>query len=61
MPCIIRLTGCLPRQIGNEFSSVEALWSQFENVMGREDDTAQDQAARDHEQDSSTKDHGEQS
>lgn len=24
------------QQIGNEFSSVEALWSQFENVMGRE-------------------------
>ncbi len=22
-------------QIGNEFSSVEALWSQFETVMGR--------------------------
>lgn len=22
-------------EIGNEFSSVEALWSQFENVMGR--------------------------
>jgi len=22
--------------VGNEFSSVEALWSQFENVMGRE-------------------------
>jgi len=23
-------------QVGNEFSSVEALWSQFENVMGRD-------------------------
>ncbi|PQE21505.1 dash complex subunit dad1 protein [Rutstroemia sp. NJR-2017a BBW] len=23
-------------QVGNEFSSVEALWSQFENVMGKE-------------------------
>ena len=22
--------------MGNEFSSVEALWSQFENVMGKE-------------------------
>lgn len=22
--------------VGNEFSSVEALWSQFENVMGKE-------------------------
>ncbi|KAL2002847.1 hypothetical protein VTN02DRAFT_5744 [Thermoascus thermophilus] len=24
--------------VGNEFSSVEALWSQFENFMGREDE-----------------------
>lgn len=24
-------------QVGNEFSSVEALWSQFENVMGAEE------------------------
>jgi len=23
-------------QVGNEFSSVEALWSQFENVMAKE-------------------------
>ncbi|KAG9257448.1 DASH complex subunit Dad1-domain-containing protein [Emericellopsis atlantica] len=23
--------------VGNEFSSVEALWSQFENVMAKED------------------------
>lgn len=23
-------------QVGNEFSSVEALWSQFENVMDKE-------------------------
>jgi len=36
-------------EIGNEFSSVEALWSQFETVMGREDEppaqgsTTQDQ------------------
>ena len=31
-----RLTcGSPARQIGNEFSSVEALWSQFENVMSR--------------------------
>lgn len=29
-------TACL--QIGNEFSSVEALWSQFESVMGRDDE-----------------------
>lgn len=25
-------------QIGNEFASVEALWSQFETVMGRENE-----------------------
>lgn len=25
-------------QVGNEFSSVEALWSQFENVMAKEED-----------------------
>jgi DASH complex subunit DAD1 len=24
-------------QVGNEFSSVEALWSQFENVMGKDE------------------------
>ncbi|KFA66147.1 hypothetical protein S40285_03383 [Stachybotrys chlorohalonatus IBT 40285] len=24
--------------VGNEFSSVEALWSQFENVMAKEED-----------------------
>lgn len=24
--------------VGNEFSSVEALWSTFENVMGKEDE-----------------------
>lgn len=24
--------------MGNEFSSVEALWSTFENVMGKEDE-----------------------
>jgi len=34
-------------QVGNEFSSVEALWSQFENVMGRdgEGDRVDDDAA----------------
>ncbi|KAM0359299.1 hypothetical protein ACHAO7_007825 [Fusarium culmorum] len=25
--------------VGNEFSSVEALWSQFENVMGKDEKT----------------------
>lgn len=27
-------------QVGNEFSSVEALWSQFENVMAKDDEAA---------------------
>ncbi|KAM4059985.1 DASH complex subunit dad1 domain-containing protein [Hirsutella rhossiliensis] len=26
--------------VGNEFSSVEALWSQFENVMAKDDEAA---------------------
>lgn len=26
------------KQVGNEFSSVEALWSQFENVMAKDPD-----------------------
>lgn len=29
-------SGGRPIQVGNEFSSVEALWSQFENVMARD-------------------------
>ncbi|EEA28891.1 Dolichyl-diphosphooligosaccharide-protein glycosyltransferase subunit dad1 [Talaromyces marneffei ATCC 18224] len=29
--------------VGNEFSSVEALWSQFENVMGSEENQQQQQ------------------
>ncbi|KAK3680459.1 DASH complex subunit Dad1-domain-containing protein, partial [Podospora appendiculata] len=35
--------------VGNEFSSVEALWSQFENVMGKdpEQDAAEQQEAGD--------------
>lgn len=28
--------------VGNEFSSVEALWSTFENVMGKEDEGTED-------------------
>ncbi|KAG4444513.1 hypothetical protein IFR05_000104 [Cadophora sp. M221] len=28
--------------VGNEFSSVEALWSQFENVMAKDPDTEQE-------------------
>lgn len=27
--------------MGNEFSSVEALWSTFENVMGKEEEEAE--------------------
>jgi DASH complex subunit DAD1 len=29
---------CGGGQVGNEFSSVEALWSQFENVMAKDED-----------------------
>ncbi|KAL7963678.1 DASH complex subunit Dad1 domain-containing protein [Trichoderma compactum] len=36
--------------VGNEFSSVEALWSQFENVMGKDEEankqTEQQDAAK---------------
>ncbi|KAL7821321.1 DASH complex subunit Dad1 domain-containing protein [Trichoderma aethiopicum] len=31
--------------VGNEFSSVEALWSQFENVMAKDDEQDADKAA----------------
>ena len=31
-------SGGRPIQVGNEFSSVEALWSQFENVMAKDED-----------------------
>ncbi|KAK4067933.1 hypothetical protein Trihar35433_6493 [Trichoderma harzianum] len=37
-------------EVGNEFSSVEALWSQFENVMGKDEEankqTEQQDAAK---------------
>lgn len=36
-------------QVGNEFSSVEALWSQFENVMAK-DEEGKDAAGADEEQ-----------
>ncbi|KAI1626588.1 DASH complex subunit Dad1-domain-containing protein [Exophiala viscosa] len=36
-------------EIGNEFASVEALWSQFETVMGRENETGQDVTGHDAE------------
>ena len=29
--------GLIKKQVGNEFGSVEALWSQFEHFMGRPD------------------------
>lgn len=32
-------------QVGNEFGSVEALWSQFENFMGRPEQEGKDSAA----------------
>ncbi|KAM0257856.1 hypothetical protein ACHAQJ_004160 [Trichoderma viride] len=34
--------------VGNEFSSVEALWSQFENVMAKDEDSNK---AADHQDD----------
>ena len=38
-------------QVGNEFSSVEALWSQFESVMGQQkEDAGADADAEDEEQ-----------
>ncbi|GFP54176.1 hypothetical protein TASIC1_0003055400 [Trichoderma asperellum] len=36
-------------QVGNEFSSVEALWSQFENVMAKDEDSSN--KAADHQGD----------
>ncbi|KAK4922723.1 Dolichyl-diphosphooligosaccharide-protein glycosyltransferase subunit dad1 [Elasticomyces elasticus] len=32
--------------VGNEFSSVEALWSQFENFMGRQEEEGEEQGKR---------------
>ncbi|KAK9848725.1 hypothetical protein MYU51_015493 [Penicillium brevicompactum] len=32
--------------VGNEFSSVEALWSQFENFMGRPEEEVEEQGKR---------------
>ncbi|KAJ4859163.1 DASH complex subunit dad1 domain-containing protein [Trichoderma breve] len=41
--------------VGNEFSSVEALWSQFENVMGKDEEankqTEQQDAAKHNDDD----------
>ncbi|KAF4437974.1 DASH complex subunit DAD1 [Fusarium austroafricanum] len=47
--------------VGNEFSSVEALWSQFENVMDKEktEETEQaDQTGHDDEGDTTVKHEG---
>ncbi|KKA29734.1 hypothetical protein TD95_003891 [Thielaviopsis punctulata] len=36
--------------VGNEFSSVEGLWSQFENVMGKDDEESKpEEAGPDHD------------
>ncbi|KAL6832352.1 DASH complex subunit Dad1 domain-containing protein [Trichoderma camerunense] len=44
--------------VGNEFSSVEALWSQFENVMGKDEEsnkqTEQQDAAKHNDDDDET-------
>ena len=32
-------------QVGNEFGAVEALWSQFENVMAKEEGERNDEGA----------------
>ncbi|KAI1305427.1 DASH complex subunit Dad1-domain-containing protein [Xylaria venustula] len=36
--------------VGNEFSSVEALWSQFENVMAKDEETKATTAADDEQE-----------
>lgn len=49
-------------QIGNEFASVEALWSQFETVMGRENESqsaeTQDSRAPNHQNEAESKGEG---
>jgi DASH complex subunit DAD1 len=35
--------------VGNEFGSVEALWSQFENVMAKDPETVEEAADGGHE------------
>ncbi|XWW93670.1 hypothetical protein V2A60_001605 [Cordyceps javanica] len=44
--------------VGNEFSSVETLWSQFENVMGK-DETAEKQGEEEQQQQEEEEDEGE--
>lgn len=45
-PCSITLSTSFANdiQVGNEFSSVEALWSQFENFMGRPEEELEEAA-----------------
>lgn len=38
-------------QVGNEFSSVEALWSQFENVMAKDPDAEPEGQAGEEDED----------
>ncbi len=38
-------------QVGNEFSSVEALWSQFENVMAKDPDAEPEGQGDDEDED----------
>jgi DASH complex subunit DAD1 len=35
-------------QVGNEFGSVEALWSQFENFMGRPEEEVEEAQGKRH-------------
>jgi DASH complex subunit DAD1 len=43
-------------QVGNEFSSVEALWSQFENVMAKDPDAEAERQSNEGEGDDSRED-----
>jgi DASH complex subunit DAD1 len=45
--------------VGNEFGSVEALWSQFENVMGHDPNAQEQPQGEQHEEDATyvTEDH----
>jgi DASH complex subunit DAD1 len=42
----------IKNKVGNEFSSVEALWSQFENVMAKEEDGKKTTEGQQHQQQS---------
>ncbi|KAL6871234.1 DASH complex subunit Dad1 domain-containing protein [Trichoderma novae-zelandiae] len=45
--------------VGNEFSSVEALWSQFENVMAKDDEQDASKAASSQQQHDDSQQQGE--